>query len=201
MIDAIQREFNSLIKNGTLEEVIVPEGANIVTTKHVFKTKYDANGNFVKRKDRCVARGFTQEYGVDYDETYAPVARMTSMRIFFVMLIVYQLIAWQMDVETAFLNPDMDRPLYIEFPKGWKQKNPKATGHLVKKGLYGFKQSARLWWLHHTEKLIELGFQHSEADWGIFIRVEPDGSITIGVRVRRRLAHRKQDQVRRRLSP
>ena len=178
-IDAIQREFNSLIKNGTLEEVIVPEGANIVTTKHVFKTKYDANGNFVKRKDRCVARGFTQEYGVDYDETYAPVARMTSLRIFFVMLIVYQLIAWQMDVETAFLNPDMDRPLYIEFPKGWKQKNPKATGLLVKKGLYGFKQSARLWWLHLTEKLIELGFQHSEADWGIFIRVEPDGSITI----------------------
>ncbi|KAE8216887.1 hypothetical protein CF319_g8884, partial [Tilletia indica] len=100
-IDAIEREFNSLIKNGTLEEVMVPEGVNVVSTKHVFKTKYDANGNFIKRKDRCVARGFTQEYGVDYNETYAPVARMTSLRIFLVMVIVHSFVVWQTDVETA----------------------------------------------------------------------------------------------------
>ncbi|KAE8211922.1 hypothetical protein CF319_g9305, partial [Tilletia indica] len=178
-IDAIQREFNSLIKNGTLEEVIVPEGVNVVSTKHVFKTKYDANGHFIKRKDRCVARGFTQEYGVDYNETYAPVARMTSLRIFLVMVIVHSFVVWQTDVETAFLNPDMDRPLYIEFPKGWDKKNPKATGLLVKKGLYGFKQSARLWWMHLMQTLEKLGFGHSETDWGIFLRKESDGSITI----------------------
>ncbi|KAE8210214.1 hypothetical protein CF326_g10041, partial [Tilletia indica] len=73
----------------------------------------------------------------------------------------------------------MDRPLYIEFPKGWDKKNPKATGLLVKKGLYGFKQSARLWWMHLMQTLEKLGFGHSETDWGIFLRKESDGSITI----------------------
>jgi len=176
---AFDSELQSLIRNETLEEVVLPPGAKVVSTKWVCKTKRDADGNFVKYKARLVGRGFTQRYGIDYDETYAPVGRMTSMRIFFVMAAVKNLVVWQMDAETAFLNPEMDRLLYISFPEGWAKQDPKATGLVVRKGLYGFKQSARLWWLDVVSKLQVLGFTHSDADWGIFVRVESDGSRTI----------------------
>ncbi|KAE8216983.1 hypothetical protein CF326_g9617, partial [Tilletia indica] len=176
---AFESELTSLINNKTLEEVVLPPGAKVVSTKWVCKTKRDADGNFLKHKARLVGRGFTQRYGIDYDETYAPVGRMTSMRIFFVEAVVHGLLIWQMDAETAFLNPDMDRVLYISFPEGWEQQDPKATGLLVRKGLYGFKQSARLWWLDVVAKLSALDFTHSDADWGIFVRIEPDGSRTI----------------------
>ncbi|KAE8236029.1 hypothetical protein A4X13_0g9289, partial [Tilletia indica] len=157
----------------------LPPGAKVVSTKWVCKTKRDADGNFLKHKARLVGRGFTQRYGIDYDETYAPVGRMTSMRIFFVEAVVHGLLIWQMDAETAFLNLDMDRVLYISFPEGWEQQDPKATGLLVRKGLYGFKQSARLWSLDVVAKISALDFTHSDADWGIFVRIEPDGSRTI----------------------
>ncbi|KAE8203689.1 hypothetical protein CF327_g7762 [Tilletia walkeri] len=176
---AFDSELTSLINNKTLEEVVLPPGAKVVSTKWVCKTKRDADGNFVKHKARLVGRGFTQRYGIDYDETYAPVGRMTSLRIFFVEAAVHDCIVWQMDAETAFLNPEMDRVLYISFPEGWEKKNLKATGLLVRKGLYGFKQSARLWWLDVVAKLSALDFTHSDADWGIFVRIEPGGSRTI----------------------
>ncbi|KAE8256647.1 hypothetical protein A4X03_0g5197 [Tilletia caries] len=176
---AFESELTSLINNKTLEEVVLPPGAKVVSTKWVCKTKRDADGNYLKHKARLVGRGFTQRYGIDYDETYAPVGRMTSLRIFFVEASVNNSLVWQMDAETAFLNPDMDRVLYISFPEVWKQNDSKATGLLVRKGLYGFKQSARLWWLDVVAKLEALDFTHSDADWGIFVRIELDGSRTI----------------------
>ncbi|KAE8219406.1 hypothetical protein CF326_g8966, partial [Tilletia indica] len=102
---AFESELTSLINNKTLEEVVLPPGAKVVSTKWVCKTKRDANGNFLEHKARLVGRGFTQRYDIDYDETYAPVGRMTSIRIFFVEAVVHGLLIWQMDAETAFLNP------------------------------------------------------------------------------------------------
>ena len=86
----IREEYDSLVKNGTWELVEAPPGRNIVTRKWVFKAKHDAEGRIVRFKARLVARGFTQAYDIDYLETYAPVAKLTTYRVIFVLAALEQ---------------------------------------------------------------------------------------------------------------
>jgi len=102
-IMAIQEEYESLMKNGAWELVELPPGKNLVTCKWVFKAKHDANGNIVRFKARLVARGFSQAYGIDYFETYAPVAKLTTYRIIFALAGLEQWEIHGMDAITAYL--------------------------------------------------------------------------------------------------
>ena len=107
-------EYESIMRNDVWEVVPRPEGKLVVTSRWIYKVKYAADGNIEKHKARFVARGFSQVEGIDYDETFAPVARYTSIRT--VMAIVAK-IGWrihQMDVKTAFLNGILEEEVYIE---------------------------------------------------------------------------------------
>jgi len=118
-IMAIKEEYESLIKNGTWELVKLLLGKNLVTCKWVFKTKHDANGNIVRFKARLIARGFSQAYGIDYFETYAPVAKLTTYHVIFALTALEQWEIHGMDVITAYLLGLLDEEIYMVQPEGF----------------------------------------------------------------------------------
>lgn len=169
---AMLREIESIEITETWVEVVIPEGANVVGCKWVFKTKCDAKGMIIKYKARIVAKGYSQVHGVDFDETFSPVARLTSLRILLVIVAYYDLELHQMDADTAFLNGILEETIYMEFPEGYTPKSKKATGLRLKKALYGLKQASRCWWTMVTEYLSELGFTRLQSDWGLYVRYD-----------------------------
>ena len=115
--DAMTEVFQSIMKNDICEVVPRPEGKSVVTSKWLFKIKHGADGSMEKHKDRFVARGFSQKEGIDYDETFAPMARYTSIRT---IIVISSAMGWklhQMDVNIAFLNGIIKEEVYIEQPE------------------------------------------------------------------------------------
>ena len=126
--------------------------------------KHAADGNIEKFKARFVARGFSQVEGVDYEETFAPVARYTSIRS---IISIAAEMGWkihQMDVKTAFLNGFIQEEVYIEQPQGFEVHGKESHVCRLKKALYGLKQAPRAWYSRIDTYLQGLGFTKSEAD-------------------------------------
>jgi transposase InsO family protein len=118
-LTAIRNELKSLIKAGTWRYAHKPAAANLVGCKWIFKIKRDKDGNISKFKARLVAQGFTQVYGIDYAETYAPVARYSSIRLIIALAAHYDWELHQLDVKTAYLNGELDVPIYMRAPEAW----------------------------------------------------------------------------------
>lgn len=165
--NAIKEELNSLIENETWTLVQKPVDRNIVDCKWIFTIKNDEFGKPMKYKARLVARGFSQEYLIDYNETFAPVARITSFRFILAFANQFNLLVHHMDVKTAFLNGKLEEEIFMKIPEGI----PCAENQVCKlnKSLYGLKQSARCWFLMFEQALIERGFRYSSADRCIYI--------------------------------
>ena len=142
---ALEDEYNSLVHNETWELVPPPEDANIVGSKWVFKIKHDANGNVDRHKARLVAQGYSQTYGVDYQEVFSPVTRYSSIRTLLALANVHDLEVHQMDVKTAFLNGSIEHNIYMSQPEGFIDVEHPEYVSKLNKSLYGLKQSARCW--------------------------------------------------------
>ncbi|KAJ9547641.1 hypothetical protein OSB04_020184 [Centaurea solstitialis] len=128
----------------------------------VFKKKTDMDGNVHTFKARLVAKGFTQTHGIDYDETFSPVAMLKSIRILMAISAYFNYEIWQMDVKTAFLNGKLTEDVYMEQPEGFEDpENPNKVCKLLK-SIYGLKQASRSWNLHFDERIKEFGFAKSE---------------------------------------
>jgi hypothetical protein len=140
---AMDEEYNSLIENNTWKLTKLPPECSTIPTRWLFKIKHKGDGTIERYKACLVAKGFAQHYGIDYDETYSPVFKLTSLRILLSIGATLDLEIHQMDVKTAFLNGEIDTDIYIEQPQGYETK----PNHVCKlqKGLYGLKQSPRLW--------------------------------------------------------
>jgi hypothetical protein len=152
----------------------------VVTSKWLYKLKHAADGSIEKFKARFVARGFSQVEGVDYDETFAPVARYTSIRA---VISIAAEMGWkihQMDVKTAFLNGLIEEEVYIEQPLGFEVHGRESHVCRLKKALYGLKQAPRAWYSRIDAYLQQLGFEKSEADPNLyFIMVGEDPLILL----------------------
>ena len=118
----------------------IPKGAKIVGFKWVYKTKYDSKGNVERFKARLVAKGFTQREGIDYNETFSPVACKDSLRIIIAFVAHYDLELHQMDVKTAFLNGDLEENIYMAQPKGFVMEGKERMRYRLKKSIDGLKQ-------------------------------------------------------------
>jgi hypothetical protein len=140
---AIKEQLCSLEANYTWEVVDKPKGINLISTKWVFKVKMLPNGQIDKYKARLCARGFTQEYGVDYFETFTPVIRMESLRILLALTTAQDWEIHQMDVVSVYLLGELEEVVYIEVPKGLDLPQGKALK--LNKGIPGLKQSGRVW--------------------------------------------------------
>ena len=123
--------------------VEVMHGEHIIGTKWIFRNKTDEEGNVIRNKARLVAQGYSQMKGVDYDETFVPVAHMESIRILLALACQLKFKLYQMDVKTAFLNRILKEDVYVAQPKGFI--DPHFSDHVLylKKAFYGSKQAPR----------------------------------------------------------
>lgn len=165
---AFEEEIESQLKCKTWEIVDCPEGVNIVNCMVIFSLKYDSVGNIARRKCRLVAKGCSQKYKVDYEETFAPVARITTFRMILSFAIQYNLLVHQMDVKTAFLNGELNEEIYMRIPEGIKVTGNNKVCKL-NKSIYGLKQSARCWYEKFDKILKEHGFVNSKVDRCLYI--------------------------------
>ena len=162
--EAIQDELRSLAENNTWEVRDMPKNSNRVSTKWIFKIKRDEYGNITKFKARLVARGFTQKEGIDYDQVFAPVAAMATLRTMVAMAAVRNQQLYQYDVSTAFLNGHMDHTVWIEPPKGTDIALGEGQGIQLAMALYGTKQGARQWNIELDRGITSLGWRQSPDD-------------------------------------
>ena len=167
---ATKEEIDSLSKNETWELVDLPSGKNIVGSKWIFKHKRDANGNINRFKARLVAQGYSQEYGLDYDEVFAPVAKYNSIRTVLAIANELDLEVHQMDVKTAFLNGDLDCEIYMNQPEGFIDPERQEMVCKLRKSIYGLKQAARCWNKKIDSFFKESGYTQSNADPCIYYK-------------------------------
>ncbi|KAJ9546217.1 hypothetical protein OSB04_025924 [Centaurea solstitialis] len=160
--EAMKAEMQSMYDNQVWELTDLPQHCKAVGRKWVFKKKTDMDGNVHTFKARLVAKGFTQTHGIDYDETFSPVAMLKSIRILMAISAYFNYEIWQMDVKTAFLNGKLTEDVYTEQPEGFEDpKNPNKVCKLLK-SIYGLKQASRSWNLHFDDRIKEFGFTKSE---------------------------------------
>lgn len=169
---AWQAELDKLEEKGTWEEAVRPAGEKLIDTKPVFRLKTDADGNIKKFKARNVARGFRQVAGLHFNETHQPTSKASSLRLLLTLAASYNLEVHQADFEAAYLNADVDVPIYIRFPPGYKKKDPRSNCLLLKKSLYGLKQAGNLWWKAIEKELHDKGFEHVKNEWGLYVKRE-----------------------------
>lgn len=181
---AMKSEYASLLKNNTWTLVDPPTNAKVIQSKWIFKTKYKADGSIEKRKARLVAKGYTQRAGIDYQETFAPVVRSSSLRFVMALAAQLKMEVHQLDVETAYLNGDLEETIYLQPPEMLteisEQKDALPPGKvcLLNKSIYGLKQSGRQWYKKLDDRLLQLGMKHCSADPCIYIR-RNNGELTI----------------------
>jgi hypothetical protein len=169
--EAIQYEIGQLLTNNTWKEEVPPQGANLISTKWVFTLKFNVDGTLDRFKARLVARGFTQAYGIDYTETFAPTVRMATLRTFFALVACEDLECYHFDIKNAFTESHLKEQLYMKIPMGVRGVK---NGHALRilRSLYGLKQSARDWNLLIKSELLSWGFQQSKADPCLYVHVE-----------------------------
>jgi hypothetical protein len=136
-------ELNALHKTHTWDMTTLPPGKSVVGCKWVYKIKTQADGSVERYKARLVAKGFTQEYGINYEETFAHVARLTSVRSLLVVVAVRHWLLFQMDVKNAFLNGDLLEKVYMQPTSGYPDSQNQVC-HLHR-ALFGLKQALRAW--------------------------------------------------------
>lgn len=180
---AINRELNAFKINNAWELVEKPPNANIVKNKWVFKIKRDQNGDIAQYRARLVAKGFTQRYGVDYCETFSPVIRFANLRLLLAVTAELNLEADHLDVETAFLNGDIDEEIYMAQPEGFVKPGCENKVCLLRKAIYGLKQSSRLWYEKAHTVLCKLNFQQSKIEPCIFFRNSDKSVIMVALYV------------------
>jgi hypothetical protein len=177
---SMDEEFNSLKKNGTWDLVPLPPGRRAVSGKWCYKAKTDANGTVVRRKSRYVARGFTQQPGVDFDETFSPVVSLTSLRILLAIATHLDMEVKQMDVDSAYLYGKLEEELFLEQPEGFVEVGPRGERLVCKlnKAIYGLKQAGRVWWRLIHDDLCKDGFVATTGDQCVYVRTEK-GELTM----------------------
>lgn len=165
---AIDEELKSMNENRVWELVPHPPNVKLLKSKWVFRVKEDANGNPVRHKARLVAKGFLQKAGIDYEETYAPVAKLATVRIVLAISVQKGYFLHQLDVKTAFLYGTLKEEIFMAIPEGLQ-----ASQGLVcklQKSLYGLKQSPKCWNEKFNSFLLEYGFDRSKHDYCLYFK-------------------------------
>lgn len=176
--DAMIEEYQSIIKNDVWEILPRPKGKTVISSRWLFKVKYAFDGSIEKHKARFVARGFSQKAGIDYKETFAPVARYTSVRTIIAIATSKGWKIHQMDVKTTFLNGVIEEEVYIEQLEGFITHDNNYVCKL-KKALYGLKQAPRAWYEHIDNYLSKLGYSKNEADPNIYFKMSKGEMVII----------------------
>ncbi|GJV91422.1 retrovirus-related pol polyprotein from transposon TNT 1-94 [Tanacetum coccineum] len=169
-IEAMQEELNEFERLEVWELVPRPDKVMVITLKWIYKVKLDELGGILKNKARLVARGYRQEEGIDFEESFAPVARLDAIRIFLAFAAHMNMIVYQMDVKTAFLNGILREEVYVSQPDGFVDKDNPNHVYKLKKALYGLKQAPHVWYDLLSKFLLSQEFSKGTVDPTLFIR-------------------------------
>ncbi|KAL8104298.1 hypothetical protein AgCh_028500 [Apium graveolens] len=167
-VQAMQEELNEFERNKVWTLVPRPKNRSVVGTKWVFRNKTDSDGIITRNKVRLVAKGYSQQEGIDYDETFAPVARLEAIRIFLAYAAHKKFTVFQMDVKSAFLNGELEEEVYVEQPPGFVDTKHPDYVYRLDKALYGLKQAPRAWYETLAQFLLESGFNRGTIDKTLF---------------------------------
>src|SRR6266545_8429464 len=169
-LDACRQELDSLRQRDVYDLVDPLSGRRIIKNQWVFDQKTDG-----RKRAQLVAKGFLQVQGIDYNDIFSPVVRYETVHL---MVALATLQRWNMssvDVKTAFLYGELDEELYMEQPKGFKQKGQEHKVLRLRRALYGLKQAALQWWKALDKSMMSMGFRHLKSDSGIFTLFGKDG--------------------------
>ncbi|KAL0554163.1 hypothetical protein IC582_008079 [Cucumis melo] len=171
-------EMKALEKNNTWEICALPKGHKPVGYKCMFTLKYKADGTLDRHKARLVAKGFTQIYGVDYSETFSPIAKLNTIRVLLSVAVNKDWPLYQLDVENAFLNGDLVEKVYMSPSPGFEAQFGQQVCKL-QKSLYGLKQSPRAWFDRFTSFVKSQGYSQGHSDHTLFTKVSETWKIVV----------------------
>ena len=177
-VEAMHDELLQFQRNVIQTLVPRPDGKHIIGTKWIFRNKTNEEGNMIRNKTHPVAEGYSQMEGVDYNEIFAPISRMESIRILLALACHLKFKLYQMDVKTAFLNGLLKEDVYVAQTKGFIDSHFLDHVLYLKKALYGLKQAPKAWYDRLIQYLVSHGFTRGKADQTFFIKRE-DGELFI----------------------
>ncbi|KAL0560868.1 hypothetical protein IC582_001283 [Cucumis melo] len=169
-VAAMEEELSMIEKNKTWILVDRPQDRKVIGVKWVLRTKLNADGSINKHKARLVVKGYAQIFGVDYSDTFAPVARMDTIRLLFAIAAQKGWKLYQLDVKSSFLNGILQEEIYVEQPEGCEKQGEGNKVYLFKKALYGLKHALRAWYSKIDEHLLSLGFLKSLSESTLYVK-------------------------------
>ena len=181
--EAMKREMEVVEKNGTWKLTKLPPGHKVIGLKWIFKIKRDTNGEISKYKARIVAKGYVQKQGIDFEEIFAPVTRLETVRLLLALAVNKGWEVHHLDVKTAFLNGEIQEEVYVSQPEGFVQKGKEQLVYKLAKALYGLRQAPRAWYAKLSKCLEELGFERCPYEHGVYTRRSSGEILIIGVYV------------------
>jgi len=179
----MDEEIVTLNVNVTWELVALLKDKKAIGCKWVYKVKHNVDGSVSKYKARLVAKGYAQTYGIDYEETYSPIAKMTTIRAIIVMAVAKGWSLHQMDVKNVFLHGDLQEEVYMEQSPGYMDQTRHNLVCRLKKTLYGLKQTLRAWSDKIGQYLVTSEFETSNADISLYVKKTDHGIVVIVIYV------------------
>ena len=176
--EAMDEEMRALLLNHTWDIVLLPEGKKPVGCRWVYTLKCKADGSLERYKARLVAQGYTQTHGIDYQDTFAPVAKMNAIRIILSLAVNLDWPLNQYDIKNVFLHGDLKEEIYMQLPPGYEGNQNEGKVCKLRKALYGLKQSPRAWFGRFTQAKRSVGYKQSNGDHTLFFKHQM-GLITI----------------------
>jgi Reverse transcriptase (RNA-dependent DNA polymerase)/Integrase core domain len=180
---AMQEEIESIECNNTWSLVEPVKGKKVIGLKWIYKLKKDSEGRVVKHKARLVAKGYVQQQGIDFEEVFAPVARIETIRMIIALAVQGGWLLHHMDIKSAFLNGDLKEEVYVIQPPGFEEKGSEHMVLKLHKALYGLKQAPRAWNSKLDSTLNSLGFERSKMEHAVYKRKQGGNCTIIGVYV------------------
>ncbi|KAJ9552907.1 hypothetical protein OSB04_016952 [Centaurea solstitialis] len=182
-VEAMQYELSQFERNNVWSLTLLPCGKVAIGTKWVFRNKKNENGVVIRNKARLVAQGYCQEEGIDYDETFTPVARLEAIRIFLAYAAHRGFKVYQMDVKSAFLNGKLKEEVYVKQPPGFESEKYPNHVYYLDKALYGLKQAPRAWYECLSSFLLTHNFHRGTTDITLFYKKINDDILLVQIYV------------------
>lgn len=180
---AMEAEINSIEKNATWKLTEIPAGQKIIGLKWIFKLKKDAAGKIVKHKARLVAKEYAQEHELDYEEVFAPVTRLETVRMLLALSVKNSWQVHHLDVKTAFLNGEITEDVFVAQPEGFEISGKEHMVYKLVKALFGLKQAPRAWYAKLNHSLESLGFKRCPYENAVYTKGTGNDCLIIAVYV------------------
>ncbi|KAL4385296.1 hypothetical protein GQ457_15G029610 [Hibiscus cannabinus] len=178
-IDAMKSEISAIEKNGMWFLTNLPSGKHAIGVKWVYRTKFNPDGTIFKHKARLVVKGYAQIGGVDYGDTFAPVARLDTIKL---LIAIAGQLGWNvfhLDVKSAFLNGELEEDIYVCQPEGFVVPGKEHQVYKLKRALYGLKQAPRAWYYRIDSYFQKLGYQRCVNEATLYLKKEKNADLLV----------------------